>query len=95
MIGEATESWRYGIAVDQKLSRNLYGGAELSQRDLNVPFIDGNDKVIRADWEERLGRAYFYWAPHKWLAASAEYQYEQFRRGKEVGREYMHQLENS
>jgi hypothetical protein len=32
----------------------------------------------RRDWEEYLGRAYFLWAPHKWLGFNAEYLYEQF-----------------
>ena len=90
--GEAVESWRYGIGIDQKLSRNLYGGAELSKRDLDVPFVTTAFRVIRADWEERLGRAYFYWTPHKCLAASAEYQYERFERETEFGREYIRML---
>jgi tetratricopeptide (TPR) repeat protein len=86
--GEGTESWRYGIAVDQKFSGVLYGGLEYSRRDLEVPFEDfppppASPVVRRVDWEERLGRVYLYWTPHRWLALSAEYQYERLERDSE------------
>ena len=35
------------------------------------------------DWDEYVGRAYLYWAPHRWLATLAEYQYEKFDRGND------------
>ncbi|MGD8894239.1 MAG: TonB-dependent receptor, partial [Desulfobacterales bacterium] len=35
----ATDSWRYGIAVDQKFTSALYGGVEISQRDLERPYL--------------------------------------------------------
>jgi tetratricopeptide (TPR) repeat protein len=81
----ATESWRYGGAIDQKFSQNIYGGVEYSERDLKVPFtevnpIAGTTSLLEADWEEKLGRAYLFWTPHKWLALSAEYLYERFER---------------
>jgi len=81
-----TESWRYGIAIDQKLSKSIYGGAEYSFRDLNFPFVDQSvvPAVVRkVDWDESLARAYLYCTPHKWLALSAEYLYERFKRGEE------------
>jgi len=75
-----TDSWRYGFAVDQKLLKNLYGGVEYSERNLNSPYFFSAPPaptVVRtADWEERLVRAYLYWTPHPWFALSAEYQYE-------------------
>jgi hypothetical protein len=37
--GEGTSAWRYGIAVDQRVSNNIYAGVEYSQRELDVPFI--------------------------------------------------------
>jgi tetratricopeptide (TPR) repeat protein len=81
---EGTESWRYGLAVDQKFTGNIYGGVEISERDLKVPFKDFTDPtapVVRTvKWEERLGRAYLYWTPHPWLALNAEYQYEELKR---------------
>ena len=81
---DSTDSWRYGIAVDQKFTSALYGGVEISQRDLDdVPYLHTEGAISetrKADWEERLSRAYFYWTPHLWLSLSAEYQYERFER---------------
>jgi hypothetical protein len=82
-----TESWRYGIAVDQKCTSALYGGVEISQRDLEIPYLFSagtTSEVREADWEQRLGRTYFYWTPHRWLSLSAEYQYERFKRDIEA-----------
>ena len=82
---EGTRSWRYGVAVDHAFSGNLYGGAEYSQRELDLPFETtlipeppGPAFVVidRVDWKERLGRGYLFWTPTPWLALSAEYQYE-------------------
>ena len=75
-----TDSWRYGIAVDQKFSKNLYGGVEYSGRNLNTPYFlsvsPALTMVETADWEEQLGRVYLYWTPHPWFGLSAEYHYE-------------------
>jgi tetratricopeptide (TPR) repeat protein len=79
---EGTESWRYGIGIDQKFSTALYGGVEFSRREMEVPFAAPPSlKIEQADWKEELGRAYLYWTPWSWLALSAEYQYERFKRG--------------
>ncbi len=95
-------SWRYGAAVDQKFSTVLSGGVELSRRDIEMPFVapqpDGTQQFPEADWQEDLGRAYLYWTPHSWLAVSAEYQYERFRRrdklfGEEgIAKSYTHRV---
>jgi tetratricopeptide (TPR) repeat protein len=82
----AVRSWRYGGAVDQKFSRNLYGGVEFSRRDMSVPFEDLTvtpAQIKRADWLEHIGRAYMFWTPHTWLALRAAYQYEEFKREEE------------
>ena len=79
----ATKAWVYGAAVDQKLFKNLYGGAEYSYRDMKVPYF-GQDPVTfefvleQDKWDEYLGRAYLYWTPHEWLALRAEYLYEKY-----------------
>jgi outer membrane receptor protein involved in Fe transport len=79
--GEGVDAWRYGVAADQKFSKNLYGGLELSRRDMAVPFEHFHTRQIReADWEERLVRAYLYWTPNNWMALSADYLYEDFER---------------
>jgi tetratricopeptide (TPR) repeat protein len=77
----STESWRYGIAADQKFSATIYGGLELSKRDLDVPILGPNLDVIRKeDRDEKLLRAYLYWTPFSYVALSAEYQYENIDR---------------
>lgn len=80
-----TDSWRYGLAVDQRLGARLYGGAEVARRDLDVPFeainLDtGTVQLRQADWLEDLVRAYLYWALTERLVLTAEYQYERLER---------------
>jgi tetratricopeptide (TPR) repeat protein len=78
---EATDAWNFGIAIDQRFPNNFFGGAEALARNLEVPFVDtslstGKSKLSKADWKERMIRAYFLWTPHPWFALSAEYLYE-------------------
>ena len=77
-----TEAWRYGVAIDQKFTTSLFGGVEVSKRDVKVPFIDLNDPsnpIARdEDTDEYLGRTYLFWTPHRWLALRAEYLFERF-----------------
>lgn len=87
---ESTESWRYGVAVDQKFSETIFAELELSRRDLNVPipFTDpftGATEVRREDWDEYLARTFLFWTPHEWLALSLAYQYERFKRTPDFG----------
>jgi outer membrane receptor protein involved in Fe transport len=84
----ATETWVYGAAVDQKFSTNIYGGAEFIRRKMDAPYFiqpPTPGPFVRkvADWDEYIGRAYFYWTPHKWFALRAEYLYEKFERDEE------------
>jgi outer membrane receptor protein involved in Fe transport len=83
----ATKSWLYGGAIDQKFSESIYGGAGFTYRDLTVPFLKdipagGILQLEKADWEEKVARAYLLWTPRKWLALSGEYLYERFEREK-------------
>jgi tetratricopeptide (TPR) repeat protein len=75
------DSWRYGVALDQKFSVHLYTGAELSKRDTVMPTIRTQPvrQVLEFDRDERLARFYLYWIPWTWLALRAEYQYEQIK----------------
>jgi len=82
---DLTEAWRYGGAIDQKFTTNLFGGVEFSKRDLTVPFLDftvdpENPPTVTADWDEYLARAYLFWTPHKWLTLRAEYSFERLTR---------------
>ncbi len=69
-------STRYGVAVDQSLSSNLFGGLSMSWRDLGIPF---ENKNILLDQEERFHRAYLYWTPTNTFSVSTEYSFEQIR----------------
>jgi hypothetical protein len=79
--GDATDAWRYGLGVDQRLLSTLYVGAEISSRELKVPVGTSASEAVREHkFTEALGRAYAYWTPHRWWALSAAYQYERLRR---------------
>jgi outer membrane receptor protein involved in Fe transport len=79
----ATESWRYGAAIDQKVTKNIFGGAELSHRDRRIPIISVSQTAPpttrRRKSDEDLARAYLFWTPHEWLGLRAEYQFERFK----------------
>jgi outer membrane receptor protein involved in Fe transport len=79
---EAASTWNYGIGIDQKFSETWFAGIQYMHRDLEVPFtaIDpmGFTEVIEDDWQEKIGSAFLYWAPRKWLALGLEYYYEDF-----------------
>jgi tetratricopeptide (TPR) repeat protein len=83
-----TKAWRYGAAIDQKFTKDLFGGVEFSKRDLEIPLIDvsGPSPVTRQlDGKEFLSRAYLFWTPHKWLALRAEYLFERFENDPLLG----------
>jgi tetratricopeptide (TPR) repeat protein len=74
-----TRATRYGGAIDQKLGKGSFIGAELSTRDLEIPFISLDDDSVQSeDAYERLGRAYLFVAAHRMWALRFEYQYEKF-----------------
>jgi hypothetical protein len=82
---DLTEAWRYGGAIDHKFSSAMFAGVEFSKRTLNVPFLDNtvdpaNPPIVESDWDEYLGRAYFFWAPHEWLGLRTEYLFERVNR---------------
>jgi tetratricopeptide (TPR) repeat protein len=74
-----TDAWRYGVAIDQKFTKDLFGGGEFSMRDLSIPQIVVNRGTIELDGDEYLGRTYLFWTPHPWLALSAQYIFERFQ----------------
>jgi hypothetical protein len=77
-----TEAWRYGGAIDQRLTRDIFGGVEFSKRTLKVPIVDLSDPdnpgTREFDFDEYLARSYVFWTPHEWLALRAEYMFERF-----------------
>jgi tetratricopeptide (TPR) repeat protein len=76
----STESWFYGLALDQKFTQNIFGGVAVSKRDLSAPAPVGESVFAnqRVDWDENFGRAYFYWTLLRWVTLNAEYFYEKF-----------------
>jgi hypothetical protein len=90
-----TDSRRYGVGIDQRLSESLYAGGELSWRDVDyvkvqVPgsrtFTLANFQAFEHNQNEAFHRAYLYWTPTDRLALGAEYRFEEFDR-KNLGRE--------
>jgi len=77
----ATDYWRYGGAIDQKFTANIYGGIEYTYRDLTVPYAGFS--AAESDWKENLWRAYLFWTPCKWASLTAEYRYEDIERDEE------------
>lgn len=74
---------RYGIGLDVTLTKDLYGGLELSRRDLELPrtvVSTTPPSVVTEDQDEDLYRAYLYWTPDPEWAVRAEFQYEKFER---------------
>jgi outer membrane receptor protein involved in Fe transport len=77
-----TKAWRYGAAIDHKFAKTLFGGAELSTRELNFQVIDTTitpETIHDFDGNEYVGRTYLFWTPHPWWGLRTEYQYEGFR----------------
>ncbi|WP_020565226.1 tetratricopeptide repeat protein [Methylosarcina fibrata] len=80
----ATDSWRYGAGIDQKFTQDLFGGVELSHRDVNLYDITVDSDGVappattgRTSDEDQI-RTYLFWTPHDWLALRAEYNFDRF-----------------
>lgn len=77
---DGTKTWRYGIGADHIFSATLFGGIELSWRDLEVPCLCvGSPSVSLEDQQEQFHRAYLYWTPAARWALSAEADLEEFQ----------------
>jgi len=74
----ATDAKRYGAALDQRFSHHLWGGVELSHRDLEFisDFASGSVEAAR----ENLARLYLYWAINPRWVFSTEYDLEGYER---------------
>ncbi|MDJ0876438.1 MAG: tetratricopeptide repeat protein [Desulfobacterales bacterium] len=77
-----TEVKFYGAALDQSILEGLYLGLEAYRRDLDVPFFTsvGTGPLTKSEteWREVVMRGYLYWAPHAWVTATVDYQFEDF-----------------
>lgn len=80
---DGTRTERFGAALDVTLSDTLYGGVEVSRRNLEVPTIvpmGPGPPVIVEDQRENAARAYLYWAPDPRWAFRFEAAYEDIER---------------
>ena len=66
--------------MDAKNGYNMYGGFEISRRDLDVPQLFGETLERIEKQRENLYRVYLYWLPHPHWAIRGEYQFEKFNR---------------
>jgi len=73
-----TSAWRYGGAIDQKFTKDIFGGVEYSKRDLKSPFVS-NNVGREQNMHEQLLRNYLFWTPHAWWGLRAEYMFERFK----------------
>jgi tetratricopeptide (TPR) repeat protein len=73
-----TSAWRYGGAIDQKFTKDIFGGVEYSKRDLKSPFVT-NNVGHEQNMHEQLLRNYLFWTPHPWWGLRAEYMFERFK----------------
>ena len=77
----ATKSRRYGFGVDWQVMPDLTIGGEMTWRDIEEPFIDGDqNRVVDVDTNEQLHQAYIYWTPFDELAVRAGFAYDKFER---------------
>lgn len=79
MPGTRTE--RFGVGVDQKFSTTVFGGLEVSKRNLDIQantFNSNFEFIPRLNWQEELARGYLFWTPNSMLALRLEYQYETY-----------------
>jgi hypothetical protein len=76
-----TRSERIGAAVDQRFSRTVFAGVELTSRELEVPILGPGNMLVRwEEWNERLHRAYASWLVTPRFGAGIEYVYDYQRR---------------
>jgi tetratricopeptide (TPR) repeat protein len=78
-----SDVWRYGLGIDRTFSPTVFGGAEVSRRNIDLPSLDyitdpENPTATFNEFDEDLARAYLYWTPLNWLSTRAEFIYEMF-----------------
>ncbi|BBO92993.1 hypothetical protein DSCOOX_61730 [Desulfosarcina ovata subsp. ovata] len=73
------ETERYGVGLDARFSDRVFGGVELSWRDLDFQALSTTTTdATTLDQQEALHRLYLYWTPTDRLALSLEGFYERF-----------------
>ncbi len=76
-----TKAQQYSAAVDANLKNSLFGGFEISHRDLDVPTEDAvDDNTTFQNQNDDLYRLYVYWPFHERWAIRSEFLKERFKR---------------
>ncbi|MEO6562596.1 MAG: TonB-dependent receptor, partial [Nitrosospira sp.] len=74
-----TRARRMGVGIDARVASKLYGGFEISARELDVPvFTDFLSLSRILKQQEKLYRAYLYWLPHPYWVVRGELQFEKY-----------------
>jgi tetratricopeptide (TPR) repeat protein len=78
-----TKGWRYGGAIDQRFTKDLFAGVEVSKREGEFKAVDiitdpNNPSTSTFNTGELVMRGYVFWTPHPWVALRAEYMNERF-----------------
>jgi tetratricopeptide (TPR) repeat protein len=71
--------WRYGIALDGDPAPGLSLGAEVTRRELEIPFLELGppEQVTIARATENSARARLYWTPVSSFAIATDYRYDE------------------
>jgi len=74
-----TDTTRYGFALDQHINSQLSTGIEISQRNLNAPYLNTIEhQASYFSWREQNYHGYVYWMPTDRISVRLEYNYEDF-----------------
>jgi hypothetical protein len=74
-----TDTTRYGFALDQNINSQLSAGIEISQRNLNAPYLNSiTNKPSSFSWREQNYHGYVYWMPTDRISVRLVYNYEDF-----------------
>jgi tetratricopeptide (TPR) repeat protein len=78
-----TDARRSVFAIDHKFSSKVFGGVELSKRDL-VVVKAFTDPIEKFNWHERTHSAYLNYLPNHWLAVNLAFNYDVFKHVPEL-----------
>jgi tetratricopeptide (TPR) repeat protein len=78
-----TQTDTYAIGIDTRITKDIYGGLEFLQRNINEKFPVGDD-VLNANEGEETANMYAYWALNDNWVLGAGYNYDHFERSDDV-----------
>ena len=82
-----TDSKRYGIGFDHKISDRVFTGLEFSQRRLDVPYLNESGSTHLAPWEESFYNGYLNYIYNASVAVKFAYQFEKLNTNENVLRD--------